>query len=687
MRTSIDRSLCFLLLCVPTSAQTTWYVDVNGSPPGSGTEEDPYTSIQYAIDQPTTLSGDALIVAPGTYVELIDFSGKTLGVHSTVGSAATVIEALGMGTAVTFSGGEAAGTLLEGFTLQGGAGTVAVQGLIGGGVACSNATVVIRACRFTADNAELGGAVHAEYSDLELEGCVIEDVDRGGGVYADSMLRLELDGCTVQRVEPNSCSLADCYLGGLTARLSTVTLTGCTFEENKAYSAVDPDSASAVTLLDSTSTIVNCTFHRNGNHDFWIDQGGALVAIGGQLDVQTSTFTDNRNEYRGGAIALRDIGAQIEDCVFTDNRSADDYWGGGIYVSTAGSTDLTVRRTTFVHNRGGDGGGIFLGAGQALIEACSFEDNLAVAQYYEEGAGGGIYVGASVIADVVRCDFAGNLALGNDFLNPIGGRGGAVFGPAFLDRCTMVANVATHGFLSSEGGAAHGAQLSSCIAWNNEPDELAGSSTANWSDVRGGFPGTDNIDADPLFWDEAGRDFYLKAGSPCIDTGDPSAPLDADGTRADMGAFPHDPIHCATPRNYCTSKTNSQGCLPAIGSVGTPTIGGGDDFHVVASQVINKQNGILIWSRGEKAVPFYGGTLCLDSPIQRTGLQNSGGNIVGTDCSGTFDFHFSEAYMAAKGVETYDSIYAQFWYRDPMGSFGVGLTDALHFVVCPLAAQ
>lgn len=56
-----------LLLAPAAAAQTTWYVDAAGVPPGSGTAVDPYVSIQYAIDQPTTLAGDTLRVAPGTY--------------------------------------------------------------------------------------------------------------------------------------------------------------------------------------------------------------------------------------------------------------------------------------------------------------------------------------------------------------------------------------------------------------------------------------------------------------------------------------------------------------------------------------------------------------------------------------------------------------------------------------------
>jgi hypothetical protein len=52
------------------------------------------------------------------------------------------------------------------------------------------------------------------------------------------------------------------------------------------------------------------------------------------------------------------------------------------------------------------------------------------------------------------------------------------------------------------------------------------------------WPGTGNIEAVPLFVDAANKDFHLQTGSPCKNTGDPAAPLDADGSRTDMGALP-----------------------------------------------------------------------------------------------------------------------------------------------------
>jgi hypothetical protein len=51
------------------------------------------------------------------------------------------------------------------------------------------------------------------------------------------------------------------------------------------------------------------------------------------------------------------------------------------------------------------------------------------------------------------------------------------------------------------------------------------------------LPGDDNLNADPGFLDTANSDFRLQPESPCINSGDPEAALDPDGTRSDIGAY------------------------------------------------------------------------------------------------------------------------------------------------------
>lgn len=137
------------------------------------------------------------------------------------------------------------------------------------------------------------------------------------------------------------------------------------------------------------------------------------------------------------------------------------------------------------------------------------------------------------------------------------------------------------------------------------------------------------------------------------------------------------------PMTYCTAKINTQGCLPSVSTEGVASLSIADSFRVTAANVLNQKSGILFWGHASNSQPFLGGTLCVQGPVRRTPVQSSAGNALPTDCSGTYSFHFSHAYMASKGIFAGDTIHAQFWSRDPTSSSTVGLTDAAAFVVVP----
>jgi Tol biopolymer transport system component len=158
-------------------------------------------------------------------------------------------------------------------------------------------------------------------------------------------------------------------------------------------------------------------------------------------------------------------------------------------------------------------------------------------------------------------------------------------------------------------------------------------------------------------------------------------------TNAVLDAFVHDTsLSCPAPILYCTAKTNSLGCTPAIGASGVPTLSGFDAFLVTAENVRNNKAGIFLWATSPGAIPFLGGTLCIGPPIRRTPGQFAGGTPApASDCSGTYSFHFSHAYAQSKGASAGLTIYGQFWSRDqgfaPPGN--VGLSDGAQFTLCP----
>jgi len=82
--------------------------------------------------------------------------------------------------------------------------------------------------------------------------------------------------------------------------------------------------------------------------------------------------------------------------------------------------------------------------------------------------------------------------------------------------------------------------------------------TGTYNDISrpGGllYPGTGNINSDPIFVDVVAEDFNIEWNSPCIDGGDPASPFDPDGTVNDIGLYYyHQPDILETPANYVFS--------------------------------------------------------------------------------------------------------------------------------------
>ncbi len=118
---------------------------------------------------------------------------------------------------------------------------------------------------------------------------------------------------------------------------------------------------------------------------------------------------------------------------------------------------------------------------------------------------------------------------------------------AQVDRTTLYNNA--QGCAASDGGSI--SIVNTIIAQSQEVAlfvEGTASIQASYSlsdtDV---LPGTSSLLGNPQFVDAQNSDFHLLAASPCIDAGDPASPADADGTRADIGAFSFSKIASATP--------------------------------------------------------------------------------------------------------------------------------------------
>ena len=90
-----------------------------------------YPTIQAAIN--AAQAGDTVRVAPGTYIENINFSGKAITVVSEAGPNVTTIDGNQANSVVRFISGEGPNSIIEGFTVRNGDanqnGTTAVESI------------------------------------------------------------------------------------------------------------------------------------------------------------------------------------------------------------------------------------------------------------------------------------------------------------------------------------------------------------------------------------------------------------------------------------------------------------------------------------------------------------------------------------------------------------------------------
>jgi hypothetical protein len=108
------------------------------------------STINVPKDQPTIQAGinaanngDTVLVAPGKYVENINFNGKAITVTSSDGAKVTIIDGGKLASVVTFSSNETLSSVLSGFTLQNGDAINNSTGE-GGGIAVEGASPTIR---------------------------------------------------------------------------------------------------------------------------------------------------------------------------------------------------------------------------------------------------------------------------------------------------------------------------------------------------------------------------------------------------------------------------------------------------------------------------------------------------------------------------------------------------------------
>jgi PKD repeat protein len=387
----------------------------------------------------------------------------------------------------------------------------------GGALFNSGGASSIADCIFSENQAASGGAICNSGAVAEITRCAFSHnaALEGGAVFNGARSSAAIAGCTFS---DNAASAAG---GGIYNSRAAALVMDCTFVHNTSNG-----TGAAIVNDNAAPTIMDCTFSGNTA----ANDGGAMANINASPAVKTCTFTENAAGRDGGALFCSDGAPTVAGCTFNENTGSA---GGAVFTrNTAGE----VTTSAFSKNSASQGAGMFNSAESSVaVSDCRFLENAA------DNNGGGV-TNNNASAAFTNCVFSKNTA-------PWGGGmyNWGVSATPTLINCSFSGNTALYAGGGMRNASAAPAVVNS-IFWGDEGGEIAGledRAVVVYSDIKDGYAGAGNINADPLFADPASHDLRIGFRSPCIDRGTPGGVPARDllgvdrpqGAGVDMGAF------------------------------------------------------------------------------------------------------------------------------------------------------
>jgi hypothetical protein len=421
------------------------------------------------------VNGDTVLVADSTYYENINFKGKSITVASyylidgdTTHIDSTVINGsqpsnADSGSVVSFVSGEDTTSIICGFTITGGTGTLYLpySGPAGGGIFCDSSGCKALANKIinntaTGPQAYGGGMAsvpfgHSAFVVLKdnhiMYNTITANTDEawGGGVA------LMCNGIVVNNTISfnaviHTATISQAFSGGLDCGSYPTDRRTVIIESNKiTHNSVVSHSTASPSALAGGVSIYGCQgrFTKNevSYNELWVNSDANASGAGMEILEVPASFIMEGNIIRENAV------------------TQGTGWGGGINILT--DAMFTLINNIIDGNSATNGGGFLIGGnGTVKLINNTIINNQAT-------SGGGIFIG---------------LTPSNNY-------------------------------------------LMNTIIWANQADLdaaihiYAGTIDVAYCDVQGGWSGPGNIDADPLF---AGMSDSLSESSPCNGSGIPS---------------------------------------------------------------------------------------------------------------------------------------------------------------------
>jgi hypothetical protein len=283
---------------------------------------------------------------------------------------------------------------------------------------------------------------------------------------------------------------------------ATAVLDGFTITQGYANGAGVDESGGGMITVGGSPTVVNATF--SGNHA--IHSGGGMYNYTGSNPTLTNvTFWNNAATY-GGGMHNDNSNPTVTNVIFSGNSAAD--YGGGMY--NWDNSNPTLTNVAFWNNTASGGAGMTNNNSMPMLANVTFSQNSA-------NYGGGIFNWDNSNPMLV------NTILWNNSASTAGDE---------ISNGTGCVPVISYSLIGGSGGS------------------------TSW-DPALGTDGGDNIDADPMFLDEATGDLRLLPLSPAVDAGDgtlpglPATDIEGNprivGANIDMGAY--------ESQSYCPAGT------------------------------------------------------------------------------------------------------------------------------------